>query len=144
LETAVALGATQAANVAGRDTASLLVELTGGEGAHLVVEASGVPGAPAAAVSAARRGGRVVLVGLQSAPRELDLLSMALREVEVVPTVAHVCDVDLPEALAILAARDLATIVVDRTIPLGRLVEDGLRPLAERRLHGKVLVDPAG
>jgi hypothetical protein len=37
--------------------------------------------------------------------------------------------------------RDLAPLVVERVVPLERLVVDGLVPLAERRTHGKILVD---
>ena len=142
LATARALGATVTLDVAGKDAARTILEATGGEGAHVVIEASGAPTAPAAALSAARRGGRVALVGLQAAPRELDLLSFTVREVDVVTTLAHVCDVDLPEALEVLAARDLVPIVVDRVIPLADLVDEGLRPLAERTARGKIVVDP--
>ena len=141
LETARALGATITLNVAGRDAGQAIREATGGEGAHVVIEASGAPTAPAAALAAARRGGRVALVGLQSAPRELDLFAFTVREVDVFTTLAHVCDVDLPEAIAVLAARDLVPIVVDRVIPLDALVEEGLRPLAERTATGKIVVD---
>lgn len=142
LATARALGATVTLDVAGKDAARTILEATGGEGAHVVIEASGVPTAPAAALAAARRGGRVALVGLQAAPRELDLFSFTVREVDVVTTLAHVCDVDLPEALEVLAARDLVPIVVDRVIPLADLVDEGLRPLAERTARGKIVVDP--
>lgn len=141
LATASALGATVTVDVSGQDTAAAIRAATGGEGADVVIEASGSPAAPAAALAAARRGGRVVLVGLQAAPRELDLLAFTVREVDVVTTLAHVCDVDLPEAIAVLSARDLAPVVVDRVIPLEALVEEGLRPLAERTAAGKIVVD---
>jgi (R,R)-butanediol dehydrogenase/meso-butanediol dehydrogenase/diacetyl reductase len=57
-------------------------------------------------------------------------------------TLAHVCAEDLPLALDVLAGTDLAERILDRVIPLDRLVEDGLSPLAERRAAGKILVDP--
>lgn len=142
LETAAALGATSAVNVTGRDVARTVRELTGGHGADVVIEASGAPTAPADAISATRRGGRVVLVGLQAAPRELDLFALAVHEIDVITTLAHVCDVDLPAALAILAAEDLTGVVMDRLIPLDHVVDEGLRPLAERRARGKIVVDP--
>ena len=97
--------------------------------------------APAAAVAAARRGGRVVLLGLQHAPDEIDLLALTLAEIELIPSVAHVCDTDLPHALAMLADGNLAPTIVDRVIPLDAVVEDGLRPIAERSVSGKVVVD---
>jgi len=117
--------------------------LTDGQGFDVVVESSGAPHAPAAAAAAARRGGRLVLVGLQAEPRELDLTSLALREVDIATTVAHVCDVDLPEALQLLADGNLAQLVIDRRIPLSALVEEGLRPLAEGTAKGKIVVDPS-
>jgi threonine dehydrogenase-like Zn-dependent dehydrogenase len=143
LETARRLGAHVTVDARGRDDlAGAIREATDGEGAHVVIEASGAAHAPAAALAAARRGGRVLLVGLQSAPRELDLFSFTVREVDVATTLAHVCDVDLPESLELLARGELAQTVLDRVIPLDALVEEGIRPLAERTAKGKIVVDP--
>jgi len=142
LATARRLGASVVLNARERPLQDAILASTGGEGAHVVIEASGAPGAPAAAVAAARRGGRVVLVGLQSEPRELDLLSLTVREVELVTTLAHVCDVDLPESLALLASTDVADVVVDRVIPLAELVDQGIRPLADGSARGKIVVAP--
>ena len=99
LATASALGAHQAANPNGHDLAELLLELSDGVGFDVVIEASGAPHAPAAAVAGARRGGSVLLVGLHSAPRVMDLTPMIVREIDIVTTVAHVCDSDIPAAL---------------------------------------------
>ena len=41
---------------------------TGGEGAHVVIEATGAPASPGAALQAVRRGGDLVIVGLQARP----------------------------------------------------------------------------
>jgi (R,R)-butanediol dehydrogenase/meso-butanediol dehydrogenase/diacetyl reductase len=65
---------------------------------------------------------------------------MILREVDVFTTVAHVCDSDIPAALALLADSDIAGATAGPRIPLEALVEEGLRPLAERRAKGKILV----
>jgi (R,R)-butanediol dehydrogenase/meso-butanediol dehydrogenase/diacetyl reductase len=143
LATASALGATETADAAGRDLPQLLLELSDGVGFDVVIEASGAPHAPAAAIAGARRGGRVLLVGLHGAPREIDLTPMILREVDIATTVAHVCDADIPAALELLATSDVAAITAGPRIPLDALVEDGLRPLAERRATGKVLVTPS-
>jgi (R,R)-butanediol dehydrogenase/meso-butanediol dehydrogenase/diacetyl reductase len=84
------------------------------------------------------------VVGLQARPRELDLRRLTLTEVELVGTNAHVCSVDLPRALDLLAARrsrwdDVAPVV----LPLDRLVSDGIAPMAEGRgTRVKTLVDP--
>jgi 2-desacetyl-2-hydroxyethyl bacteriochlorophyllide A dehydrogenase len=143
LARASALGASETVNATGRDLSDLLLELTGGVGFDIVVEASGAPHAPAAAIAGARRGGRVLLVGLHGEPRAINLTPMILREVDIVTTVAHVCDSDIPAALELLAGSDVAAVTAGPRISLDALVEDGLRPLAERRAAGKILVTPA-
>ena len=140
LATASALGADEVANATGRDLTDLLLELSDGAGFDVVIEASGAPHAPSAAIAGARRGGRVLLVGLHGAPRAIDLTAMILHEVDIFTTVAHVCDADIPAALELLAASDVAAVTAGPRIPLDALVEDGLRPLAERRASGKILV----
>lgn len=143
LETARALGAQGVLDARGRDLSDLLLEQSNGVGFDVVIEATGAPHAPAAAIAAARRGGRVLLVGLHGEPRALDLTRMTLREVDVYTTVAHVCDSDIPAALDLLATTDIARVVRGPVIALDALVEEGLRPLSERRVTGKILVDPA-
>jgi len=113
-------------------------------GVDAVLEASGAAGSPALAARLVRRGGRLMLIGLQSAPRELDLHDLVLREVDILTSVAHVCGSDLPEAIDLLADGRLAAAALDRVIPLEALVEEGLEPLAAGQVAGKVLVDPAG
>jgi threonine dehydrogenase-like Zn-dependent dehydrogenase len=142
LATATTLGATRTLDVRGIDLASALRGLTGGLGPHVTIEASGSAGAPAAALSAARKGGRVLLVGLQAAPRELDLYSPTVREVDIVTTLAHVCQEDMPESVAILASTNVAAVTLERVIALDDVVEGGLVPLHERRATGKIVVDP--
>jgi (R,R)-butanediol dehydrogenase/meso-butanediol dehydrogenase/diacetyl reductase len=142
LATAATLGATETANAGGRDLAEFLLELSDGVGFDVVIEASGAPHAPAAAIAGARRGGRVLLVGLHGAARALELTPMIVREVDIVTTVAHVCDSDIPAALELLAETDVAAVTAGPRIPLEALVEEGLRPVAERRASGKVLVTP--
>jgi (R,R)-butanediol dehydrogenase/meso-butanediol dehydrogenase/diacetyl reductase len=142
LATASALGAHETVNATGRDLTELLLELSDGAGFDVAIEASGAPHTPAAAIAGVRRGGRVLLVGLHGSACAIDLTAMILREVDIFSTVAHVCDSDIPAALALLAASDIASLVAGPTIPLDALVEDGLRPLAERRAVGKILVTP--
>lgn len=142
LATASALGADEVVDATGHDLAALLRELSDGVGFDVVIEASGEAHAPAAATAGVRRGGRVLLVGLQAAPREIDLTRMIVREVDIFTTVAHVCDADIPAALELLADSDVAAVAAGPRIPLEALVEEGLRPLAERRAEGKILVAP--
>jgi threonine dehydrogenase-like Zn-dependent dehydrogenase len=142
LATARELGATDTVDASCEDTVAAVRRLTGGHGPHVVIEASGAPTSPAQAVAMVRRGGRVVIVGLQAEPVGLDLFDVAVREIEISSALAHVCASDLPEALEILTRTDLADTILDRVIPLDRLVEDGLMVLAEQRATGKILVDP--
>jgi (R,R)-butanediol dehydrogenase/meso-butanediol dehydrogenase/diacetyl reductase len=111
-----------------------------GEPVAVVAEASGAPGSPSLAQRLVGAGGRMLLVGLQKSPRALDLYDLVLREVEVQTTVAHVCDTDIPEALELLAETELALAALDRIVPLEAVVSDGLEPLADGRVSGKVLV----
>ena len=116
-------------------------ELT--EGAvTVVVEASGSNGAAALAAACARRGGGVVVLGLPTEAQLLELTKLTLAEIDLVGSVAHVCGVDVPEALETLAHGDLAGVVVDRVIPLDALVAGGLEPVAAGSVDGKVLVAP--
>ncbi|KRF37268.1 zinc-dependent alcohol dehydrogenase [Nocardioides sp. Soil805] len=143
LEVARVLGATDTALVspaAGPDDVRDLVP----DGADVVFETSGVPGAVERAFALTARGGTVLLVGLNSAPTTLTLAPVVLREVDVRTTVAHVCGDDLPAALDILTRRDLGAPLVDRVVRLEDVVAEGLRPLADGALTGKVLVDPRG
>jgi (R,R)-butanediol dehydrogenase/meso-butanediol dehydrogenase/diacetyl reductase len=142
LETARRLGAAETIDASATDPVEAVRALTGHEGAHVVIEASGAPTSPQQAITMTRRGGRVVIVGLQAAPVALDLFDVAMREIELTSSLAHVCADDLPAALEILARTDLAETMLDRVIPLDRLVDDGLSALAERRATGKILVDP--
>ena len=96
------------------------------------------------AIDALLPGGRLVVIGLQTEPVPIDLRRLTLTEVELIGTNAHVCGVDLPEALRLLAARGNGwTDVAPALIPLAELVSDGIRPMAEGRgTRVKTLIDP--
>lgn len=144
LATAAELGATQLVNAERGDPVQAALATVGAEGAHVVIEASGAPASPAAALRMVRRGGDVVIVGLQAHPFGIDLFSVATREVDLHGTLAHVCGEDLSAAVTVLAGTRLAATVLGDVIPLDELVEGGLRPLAERKAHGKIVVDLEG
>ena len=144
LKTAAALGATVTVDASAQDVVARVLAETSGSGAHVVIEATGAASSPGAALRAVRRGGDLVIVGLQARPAELDLFSVSTREIDVHGTLAHVCGEDLAEAVALLATTDLAATVLGGVIPLDDLVEGGLRPLAERTASGKIVVDVQG
>jgi (R,R)-butanediol dehydrogenase/meso-butanediol dehydrogenase/diacetyl reductase len=144
LRIARALGAESLVDpAAASDLPAALAEL--GIEPHVVYEVTGTdPGLRSALAAAALGGARVVLTGLHEQPREIDLRRVTLREIELIGTNAHVCGVDLPEAVRLLAARkegwaDLAP----EAFPLQELVAEGIAPLVERRaLRIKTLIDP--
>jgi threonine dehydrogenase-like Zn-dependent dehydrogenase len=137
LATARELGATQTL-LAGSG------EIAGPDGAPIVIEATGTQAGLDTALRTVRRGGTVLLVGMHHEQRPVDLMDLTIREVTLTTTQAHICATDLPRALELLARSDLDEHVVDRVIPLASLVEDGLLAMAGHRVHGKVVIDPAG
>jgi (R,R)-butanediol dehydrogenase/meso-butanediol dehydrogenase/diacetyl reductase len=141
LALAEALGADDAIDARGTDVAAAIREATAGEGADVVIEASGVPANPSIAIHATRRGGRVVIVGLQADPPPVDIFDAALREVDLIATVAHICDSNLPASLAVLAQTELAGEVLGEVVPMTRLVEDAIAPLAAGTAPGKMVVE---
>jgi (R,R)-butanediol dehydrogenase/meso-butanediol dehydrogenase/diacetyl reductase len=144
LERAARLGAAETVE-AGPDVVARLRESLGERGIRgpeVVIEASGAPGQLNTAVELVRSGGTILQVGLPSAPQEVDVHALVMREISVVTTLAHVCGVDLGSALAILEHTELAGEVLESVHPLEDLPEQ-LELLATGRLEGKVLFDPA-
>jgi (R,R)-butanediol dehydrogenase / meso-butanediol dehydrogenase / diacetyl reductase len=144
LSTAASLGATVTINAARSDAVAAVLAATGERGADVVIEASGAATSPAGALAMVRRGGDLVIVGLQPAPVAVDLFSVSVREVDVHGTLAHVCGEDLAQAVTLLATTPLAATVLGDVIPMTDLVEGGLRPLADRTAKGKIVVDVQG
>jgi threonine dehydrogenase-like Zn-dependent dehydrogenase len=142
LALARSLGATDVVDARHDDPAATVRELTGGDGVDVALEASGAPRGPSTAIALTRRGGAVVVIGLQKQPVALDLLDLTLREIDLHSSMAHVLADDLPDALALLADGRLGDAVCDRVIGLDALVPDGLDAIAAGRANGKIVVDP--
>jgi (R,R)-butanediol dehydrogenase / meso-butanediol dehydrogenase / diacetyl reductase len=140
LENARALGASHTVN-AGRDDAVGAIRAITGEGADVVLEASGTASGPGVAIAAAKRGGTVLIVGLQAEPVALDLFSSAMREVDIKTTLAHVCDEDLAAAVQMLDETEFAHVAFGDLIGLSEIVPRGLVPLAQGTAGGKLVVD---
>ena len=99
---------------------------------------------PQRAFALAARGGTVAARGAdQSSPNRSSLADLVLREIDVRTTVAHVCDDRPPGALDLLTSRLLSDVLVDRVVPLDRVVarRPSNRSVAART-NGKILVDP--
>ena len=163
---AVGLMALQAAGAGGASTVSVVEPLPGrrrlasalGAGetyapeeapeiqADLVVECSGGAQAIQTAIRAARKGGRVVLVGIYGHPSEIDFLQVVAAEKEIIGSLSHVYDEDFDASLALLGrgAVRAEPLVSDR-IPLDRALDDGILALMrEPQEHLKILISPNG
>ncbi len=110
----------------------------------VVFEVTGTSSGLRHALDSAAAGTRVVLVGLQDAPAEVDLRGVSLREIELIGTNAHVFSADFAEAVRLLASRDEGwSDVAPEPISLDDLVEKGLVPMIEGRPAAiKTLIDP--
>jgi (R,R)-butanediol dehydrogenase/meso-butanediol dehydrogenase/diacetyl reductase len=111
----------------------------------VVYEVTGTAGGLGSALGVLARGTRLVQVGHQAAPREIDLPVLTLDELEVIGSNAHVLVDDLPEALRLLASRAGGWSDVAPTVfPLDGLV-DQLELLARGESDRiKTLIDPWG
>jgi len=141
LASARTVGATFSVDASKAEPDDLVRSVVGAAGADLVVEASGTPMGLHTAQKLVRRGGTILVVGIQAEPTALDFADLTVREVNLVATNAHVCMVDLPEALDVLGNQGLAEAAIDRVVPLDAIVEQGLVPLAKGQVSGKILVD---
>ena len=115
-----------------------------GRGPDLVVEAAGSPEACAQAIGAARRGGRVVFLGLPARTGLIDYFELVTTERELIGSLSHVWDEDLAEAVQMLGEGLLhADEVVAARIPLEDTVDVGFASMTRKDLRGvKILVSP--
>jgi len=144
LEAARRLGADETLLATDPDFERRARELIGGPGPDVVFELSGIPANFGLAVRMVRPGGRVVLVGIANEDVSFNPLEAILKEVDFSTSLAHVCATDIPASLEILKDPKIRAEVVDRVVPLEDLVDLGLRPLAEGKVGGKVLIRLAG
>jgi len=125
------------------DAGEALRDLTG-VGPDVVIEASGATAAGPAAIEAARKGGRIVLVGIPVAAASFNFLAVVATEKEVVGSLSHVYDEDFAAAVQLLGEGRVAVepLISDR-IPLDDLVPRGLHRLEQQAADTlKVLVQP--
>jgi (R,R)-butanediol dehydrogenase/meso-butanediol dehydrogenase/diacetyl reductase len=143
LAVASALGAERVVHAASSEPLAPQIAAVAGPYA-VVYEVTGATSALAAAFELVAPRGRIVAVGLGSAPVPLDVRKLTLTEMRLVGTNAHVFATDFGDAARLLAERtegwgDVAPVA----LPLDQLVEEGLRPMVERRSERiKTLIDP--
>jgi (R,R)-butanediol dehydrogenase/meso-butanediol dehydrogenase/diacetyl reductase len=89
--------------------------------------------------------GRLVVVGHQAEPVALDFKQIALDELELIGTQAHVFAADLPTAVSLIAVDPgVWASVAPTVLPLDQVVEAGLIPMAKGESGQiKTLFDPA-
>jgi (R,R)-butanediol dehydrogenase/meso-butanediol dehydrogenase/diacetyl reductase len=120
-----------------------ILERTAGLGAELVLEAAGTPGSLRTAVDVARKGGKIVVLGVFHEDVALDYRMIMLTEKHLIGSLIYQRQ-DFAEAIAILAGGG-----VDRArhvtadIPLRDIVSHGFLPLSEHKAaHIKIQVYP--
>ncbi len=110
-------------------------------GADVVFETSGAPGAAARGLALTKRGGTLMLMGLNKTPQDFPFTDAVLREVVLQTTVAHVCKDDMPDALALLASGTVARLLTDRIYKLED-IQEAFTALTSGKANGKILVTP--
>lgn len=140
---AMRLGATAVVDPREANATEWLLEQTG-IGPDVVIEASGAIAAGPAAVEAARRAGRVVIVGVPVSAVSFNFLSIVEGEKEVIGSLSHVYDEDYANAIRLLGeGRIEVDALITRRIPLSEVVDGGFNWLLEHQADTlKIIVDP--
>jgi (R,R)-butanediol dehydrogenase/meso-butanediol dehydrogenase/diacetyl reductase len=141
LEAATRLGADSTVDASEDGFESLL------EDGHpdVVFECTGRPESLIRAADLVADHGRVVVVGHQAEPVILDFRQIALDELELIGTQAHVFATDLPMAVDLIGAEPgVWASVAPNVLPLDQVVEAGLIPMARGESQQiKAMFDPA-
>lgn len=140
-ELALQLGATEAYDPGVSDVRKEVYVRTGRIGPDVVFECTGSPRLLPVAVSAARRGGRVVLVGIGHGTAEVEPSQIVPYEREVVGSLGY--RHDLPSVIGLVAAGLLdPTPLITAVVPLEDAVSGAFDALQhDRGEHMKILVD---
>ena len=140
---AVELGATGVIDPQTTDPIDELRKLTQ-IGPDVVLEACGVPAVMPTTIQAARKAGRIVMLGIPGSKSSLNFFDIVVSEREVIGSMSHVYDEDFYTALHLLAdGRINAEKLITHRIPLDNLIEDGLQHLESHPLDTlKILVKP--
>jgi (R,R)-butanediol dehydrogenase/meso-butanediol dehydrogenase/diacetyl reductase len=139
LETASRLGASRVVDLSAADDNEVDTSPT------VVFECTGRPDSLGRGLRIVSDNGRLVVVGHQSQPVEADFWQIAMRELEVIGTMAHAFRPDFGKAAALLTDDPGAwASVAPRVLPLEQIVSAGLEPMAKGDSPQiKVLFDPS-
>jgi L-iditol 2-dehydrogenase len=126
LDIARRLGASAVLNPTQADVVTAVRNLTGSRGADVTIDAVGAAETRRASVSAVRRGGEVVWLGLHDDPSQISGFQMVLGERKVLGSFA-VTHRDLRTAIALFVNRKITLDPWVKTFPLAQGVEVFLR-----------------
>jgi (R,R)-butanediol dehydrogenase/meso-butanediol dehydrogenase/diacetyl reductase len=138
------LGASEVIDPNAVDPVTTLHKLTRGIGPDLVLEASGGATVTPVAIMAARKGGRIVLVGLPVAPTSFNFFHVVATEKEIIGSLSHIYDEDYAAAVRWLGdGRVLAEPLISAHVPLANMIIDGLERLEKRPSETlKIIIQP--
>ncbi|HZQ27389.1 MAG TPA: alcohol dehydrogenase catalytic domain-containing protein [Acidimicrobiales bacterium] len=140
---AEALGATAAFDPNATDVRREVFLRTSRVGPDVVFDCTGVPGQLPAAIDAARRGGRVVAVGVGHGGATVETNKIVLYERQLIGSLGY--QHDLPRVVRLLEAGALdPRPLITAEVPLASAVEGAFDALVRDRSHTKVLVDVGG
>jgi (R,R)-butanediol dehydrogenase/meso-butanediol dehydrogenase/diacetyl reductase len=145
LVTARELGVRRTVQVSGNEgDLDLIRAELGDQELRVIFEVSGSRPGALSALALAPRGCRIVFVGIQKAPVEIDLANVTFEEKVLIGTNALVREVDFPRAVQLIAKRrGRWDLIAPRVVPLTEYVEEALRPMSQGKPRAiKTLVDP--
>lgn len=143
LEIATALGA-HVTVLGGTSEAEGLIAAQFERSIPVFFEVTGSDAGLRLAIDSVPMGTEIVMVGIQKAPRTVDLARVTVRELSLIGTNALVRETDFPEAARLVAARRGEwTRIAPEPLSLDQLVDDALRPMSEGRPPAiKTLIRP--
>lgn len=142
-ELAYAYGATLVLEPDDPQLETHILERTAGLGAELVLEAAGTPSSLRTAVAIARKGGKIVVLGVFHEEVALDFRMILLTEKHIMGSLIYQRQ-DFADAITILASGGVAKERhITAEIPLQDIVSHGFIPLSEHQAaHIKIQVYP--
>ena len=143
-ELALQLGATAVIDPTVADPVEALRQLTK-IGPDVVLEACGVSEVIPTTIEAARKAGRIVLLGIPGSKSAINFFNIVVTEKEVIGSMSHVYDEDFYTALQLLAeGRIDGEKLITHRISLDHIVTQGLQRLEQHPLDTlKILVNPS-
>jgi (R,R)-butanediol dehydrogenase/meso-butanediol dehydrogenase/diacetyl reductase len=138
---AIGLGATSVIDPSDGDPVDQLGNRTSGRGADVVFDCVGTEASLNSAITLARKGGRVAVIGVFRAPATVDMNQVVLQEREIVGNLAYVDD--FPRVISLMGdGRVNGEDFVTARIALRDIIEQGFEVLLDRpEDHVRIIVD---